>query len=41
MQTIIKTVQPYVNTIVTAAAGVLTAFVLGGLNKLKLRLTCG
>ncbi|MBY0024570.1 hypothetical protein H7K28_15270 [Paenibacillus polymyxa] len=35
MQTIIETVQPYVNTIVTAAAGVLTAFVLGGLNKLK------
>ncbi|KAF6614376.1 hypothetical protein HFE03_03350 [Paenibacillus sp. EKM102P] len=35
MQTIIETVQPYVNTIVTAAVGVLTAFVLGGLNKLK------
>ncbi|WP_258297840.1 phage holin, LLH family [Paenibacillus peoriae] len=35
MQTIIETVQPYVNTIATAAAGVLTAFVLGGLNKLK------
>ncbi|MBP1307346.1 phage holin, LLH family [Paenibacillus sp. FSL M8-0228] len=36
MQTIIETVQPYVNTNVTAAAGVvLTAFVLGGLNKLK------
>ncbi|MEE4577880.1 phage holin, LLH family [Paenibacillus polymyxa] len=35
MQTIIETVQPYVSTIVTAAAGVLTAFVLGGLNKLK------
>ncbi|OMF50895.1 phage holin, LLH family [Paenibacillus peoriae] len=35
MQTIIETVQPYVNTIVTAAAGVLTAFILGGLNKLK------
>ncbi|MDQ0046051.1 LL-H family phage holin [Paenibacillus polymyxa] len=35
MQTIIETVQPYVNTIVTAAAGVLTAFVLGGLNRLK------
>ncbi|RTZ38152.1 hypothetical protein EJ573_02825 [Paenibacillus polymyxa] len=35
MQTIIETIQPYVNTIVTAAAGVLTAFVLGGLNKLK------
>ncbi|WP_342428563.1 phage holin, LLH family [Paenibacillus sp. FSL L8-0158] len=35
MQTIIETVQTYVNTIVTAAAGVLTAFVLGGLNKLK------
>ncbi|MDU8671566.1 MULTISPECIES: hypothetical protein [Paenibacillus] len=34
-QTIIENVQPYVNTIVTAAAGVLTAFVLGGLNKLK------
>ncbi|MEK4456819.1 hypothetical protein [Paenibacillus sp. FSL R10-2748] len=34
-QTIIETVQPYVSTIVTAAAGVLTAFVLGGLNKLK------
>lgn len=35
MQTIIETVQPYVSTVVTAAAGVLTAFVLGGLNKLK------
>ncbi|OMF72461.1 hypothetical protein BK143_09325 [Paenibacillus peoriae] len=35
MQTIIETVQPYVNTIATAAAGVLTAFVLGGLNNLK------
>ncbi|MEK5374188.1 phage holin, LLH family [Paenibacillus sp. FSL P2-0173] len=35
MQSIIETVQPYVNTIATAAAGVLTAFVLGGLNKLK------
>lgn len=35
MQTIIETVQPYVNTIATAAAGVLTAFILGGLNKLK------
>ncbi|MBE0340901.1 hypothetical protein E4V51_06375 [Paenibacillus sp. 28ISP30-2] len=34
-QTIIENIQPYVNTIVTAAAGVLTAFVLGGLNKLK------
>ncbi|SPY16082.1 Uncharacterised protein [Paenibacillus polymyxa] len=34
-QTIVENVQPYVNTIVTAAAGVLTAFVLGGLNKLK------
>ncbi|MGR6127223.1 phage holin, LLH family [Paenibacillus sp. SER-28] len=38
MQTIIETVQPYVNTIVTAAAGVLTAFVLGGLNKLKTKI---
>ncbi|WP_260148707.1 hypothetical protein [Paenibacillus polymyxa] len=37
MQTIIETVQPYVNTIVTAAAGVLTAFVLGDLNKLKIK----
>ncbi|WP_328800269.1 phage holin, LLH family [Paenibacillus sp. LX16] len=37
MQTIIETVQPYVNTIVTAVAGVLTAFVLGGLNKLKIK----
>lgn len=34
-QTIIENVQPYVSTIVTATAGVLTAFVLGGLNKLK------
>ncbi|MDQ0496380.1 phage holin, LLH family [Paenibacillus brasilensis] len=34
-QTIIETVQPYVSTIVTAAAGVLTAFALGGLNALK------
>ncbi|OMF39768.1 MULTISPECIES: phage holin, LLH family [Paenibacillus] len=35
MQSIIETVQPYVNTIATAAVGVLTAVVLGGLNKLK------
>ncbi|WP_016821975.1 hypothetical protein [Paenibacillus polymyxa] len=37
MQTIIDTVQPYVNTIVTATAGVLTAFVLGGLTNSKLK----
>ncbi|TQS00039.1 phage holin, LLH family [Paenibacillus ottowii] len=37
MLTIIETVQPYVSTIATAVVGVLTAFVLGGLNKLKIK----
>lgn len=35
MQTIIETVQPYEKTIAIAAPGMLTALVLGGLNKLK------
>ncbi|AET60277.1 hypothetical protein HPL003_17665 [Paenibacillus terrae HPL-003] len=35
MQTLIEGVQPYVTTIATAAVGVLTTFVLAGLNTVK------
>ncbi|MBE0336427.1 phage holin, LLH family [Paenibacillus sp. 23TSA30-6] len=35
MQTLIEGVQPYVTTIATAAIGVLTTFVLAGLNTVK------
>jgi hypothetical protein len=37
MQTIIENVQPYVSTIVTAGAGVLTAIILAGLNTVKVK----
>ncbi|MGM1023404.1 MAG: phage holin, LLH family [Bacillota bacterium] len=35
MQTLIEGVQPYVTTIATAAIGVLTTFILAGLNTVK------
>ncbi|WP_252361747.1 hypothetical protein [Paenibacillus terrae] len=35
MQTLIEGVQPYVTTIATTAVGVLTTFVLAGLNTVK------
>ncbi|KJD43164.1 phage holin, LLH family [Paenibacillus terrae] len=37
MQTLIEGVQPYVTTIATAAVGVLTTFVLAGLNTVKVK----
>ena len=37
MQNVIETIQPAINTIVTAVVGVLVTFVLAGLNKLKVK----